>query len=214
VELSGQEAAAVIQQISDTRVKLLVILEAVTGMRISEALALAWDSVDWIKWRIRIQRKWNGKSYGRPKSYMSKKPVEMTQGLATALEMWRQETLYAKESDLLFPSYRKQGSRPRLGSMIVEDYIRPAAIAVGVLEVEDGECYYDGEHVERFGFVLACTAPLKHPRAPTTARTGQTSNSAVLTFLIAAYASFSAQILHEGDSVDAPFRLSFVPPRR
>lgn len=36
--------------------------------------------------------------------------------------------------------------------MIVEDYIRPAAIAAGVLERRDGVCYYDGERVTRFGF--------------------------------------------------------------
>jgi len=36
--------------------------------------------------------------------------------------------------------------------MLVEDYVRPAAIAAGVLEVRDGLEYYDGEPVERFGF--------------------------------------------------------------
>jgi integrase len=152
VELSGPEAAAVIHQISDPLVKVLVILIAVTGMRISEALALTWDAVDWIKGKIRIRRKWNGKGYGPPKSRMSRKPVEMTKGLATVLEVWRQETMFAKDADLLFPSYRKKGNQPRFGSMIVEDYIRPAAIAAGVLEKRDGKCYYDGEAVDRFGF--------------------------------------------------------------
>jgi integrase len=152
VELSGTEAATVIHHISDPLVKVLVILIAVTGMRISEALALTWDAIDWIKGKIRIRRKWNGKSYGPPKSLMSRKPVVMTKGLATVLEVWRQETMFAKGNDLLFPSYRKKGKQPRLGSMIVEDYIRPAAIAAGVLEERDGKCYYDGEVVDRFGF--------------------------------------------------------------
>ena len=152
VELSGPEAAAVIHHISDPLVKVLVILIAVTGMRISEALALTWDAADWIKGKIRIRRKWNGKGYGPPKSRMSRKPVEMTKGLATVLEVWRQETMFAKDADLLFPSYRKKGNQPRFGSMIVEDYIRPAAIAAGVLEKRDGKCYYDGEAVDRFGF--------------------------------------------------------------
>jgi hypothetical protein len=30
----------------------------------------------------------------------------------------------AKDGDLLFPSYRLEGKQPRLGSMIVEDYVR------------------------------------------------------------------------------------------
>jgi integrase len=109
-------------------VKVLVILIAVTGMRISEALALSWDAIDWIKGKIRIRRKRNGKSYGPPKSRMSRKPVEMTKGLASVLEVWRQETMYSKDGDLLFAGYRKEGKQPRLGSMIVEDYIRPAAV--------------------------------------------------------------------------------------
>lgn len=152
VELSGTEAAAVIHHISDPLVKVLVILVAVTGMRISEALALTWDAINWTKGKIHIRRKWNGKGYGSPKSRMSRKPVEMTKGLATVLEVWRQETMFAKDADLLFPSYRKKGKQPRFGSMIVEDYIRPAAIAAEVLEERDGMCYYDGEVVTRFGF--------------------------------------------------------------
>jgi hypothetical protein len=90
--------------------------------------------------QIRIRRKWNGKSYGPPKSRMSRKPVEMTKGLATVLEVWRHETMYAKNGDLLFPSYRKEGKQPRLGSMIVEDYIRPAAILAGVWRKGAGKC--------------------------------------------------------------------------
>ena len=96
VELSGPEAAAVIHHISDPLVKVLVILVAVTGMRISEALALTWDAIDRMKGKIRIRRKWNGKGYGPPKSRMSRKPVEMSKGLATVLEVWRQETCSPK----------------------------------------------------------------------------------------------------------------------
>lgn len=152
VELSGADAAAVIRCTSDPLVKVLVILIAVTGMRISESLALTWDDLNWVRGKIHIRRKWNGKSYGKPKSRMSRKPVEMTKGLATVLEVWRQETMFAKDGDLLFPSYRKDGKQPRLGSMIVLDYIRPAAIIAGVLEQQDGGYYYDGEPVTRFGF--------------------------------------------------------------
>ena len=36
--------------------------------------------------------------------------------------------------------------------MVVEDYLRPAAIRTGVLEVKDGNRYIDGEFVKRFGF--------------------------------------------------------------
>ena len=39
-----------------------------------------------------------------------------------------------------------------LGSMVVEDYLQPAAIRAGVLEVKDGKRYIDGEFVKRFEF--------------------------------------------------------------
>jgi integrase len=154
VQLSGSEAVSVIRSISDPLVKVLVILIAVTGVRISEALALTWDSIDWVRGKIHIHRKWNAqaKSYGKPKSRMSRKPVEMTTGLAAVLQVWRQESMYAKDGDLLFPSYRLEGRQPRLGSMIVEDYVRPASVAGGLLEERDGRFYYSGELVTRFGF--------------------------------------------------------------
>ena len=36
--------------------------------------------------------------------------------------------------------------------MVVEDYLRPAAIRAGVLEVKDDKVYIDSEPVKRFGF--------------------------------------------------------------
>jgi len=66
VELSGTEAAAVIHHISDPLVKVLVILIAVTGMRISEALALTWDAADWIKGKIRIRTQVERQRVRRP----------------------------------------------------------------------------------------------------------------------------------------------------
>jgi hypothetical protein len=59
-------------------------------------------------------------------SRASKAPVEIHETLAALLQAWRQETPYRKESDFVFPSFKLHGKQPRLGSMIVEDYIRPA----------------------------------------------------------------------------------------
>ena len=51
-------------------------------------------------------------------------------------------TAVRKDSDFLFPSFKLHGKQPRLGSMIVQDYIRPAAVAAGAI----------AEACPRFGF--------------------------------------------------------------
>jgi integrase len=83
---------------------------------------------------------------------MSRNPVEMTAGLATVLDGWRQETKYAADRDLIFASSRMKGKIPRRGSMIVEDFLRPAMITAGVLELRDGKYYRDGQVVVRAGY--------------------------------------------------------------
>lgn len=66
----------------------------------------------------------------------------MHETIAALLRAWHQETPYSKDSDFVFPSFKLHGKQPRLGSMIVQDYIRPAAVAAGVI----------AEDCPRFGF--------------------------------------------------------------
>jgi integrase len=56
---------------------------------------------------------------------------------------WHEETTYAQPTDWIFASIRRKGKQPRVANMLVEDYLRPAAVKVGVLK--------EGEKV-RFGF--------------------------------------------------------------
>ena len=61
--------------------------------------------------------------------------------------------MYAEDDDFVFPAEKLNGEQPRSASQLVEDYIRPAAIAAGVIKVENGLTYdRDGEIVKRFGF--------------------------------------------------------------
>ena len=87
------------------------------------------------------------------KTKLSRSRVEAPQMLLDALEAWRRETTFAEDDDFVFPSEKLNGKQPPSASQLVEDYIRPAAIAVGVIRVEDGVTYdRDGEVVKRFGF--------------------------------------------------------------
>ena len=51
---------------------------------------------------------------------------------------WKRETMYANDDDFVFPSEKLHGEQPRGASQLVEDYIRPAARAAGVIRVEKG----------------------------------------------------------------------------
>jgi|SRR6516164_756767 len=148
VSLSPEESLAILEGIKDPLVRVLVILIAVTAIRIGEALGLKWSDVDWKKLKIHIRRDWVDGELGAPKSRASKAPVEMHETLAALLWGWRQETPYGKDTDFLFPSFKLRGKQPRLGSMIVEDYIRPAALAAGVIS---DDCPRFGFHNLRHG---------------------------------------------------------------
>lgn len=148
VSLSPEESLTILERIKDPLVRVLVILVAVTAIRIGEALGLMWSDIDWKKLKIHIRRDWVDGELGRPKSRASKAPVEMHETLAALLLGWRQETPYSKDSDFLFPSFKLHGKQPRLGSMIVEDYIRPAAVAAGVIS---DDCPRFGFHNLRHG---------------------------------------------------------------
>jgi integrase len=74
--------------------------------------------------------------------------------LGAVLKTWKEQTLYNKPEDYIFPSYKLDGKKPRVGSMIVQDYLRPAAVKAGVIAVAEGGRTFDvdGTEIKRFGF--------------------------------------------------------------
>lgn len=153
VTVSPEEAFAIVERLPLFE-RTLLILVAVTAIRISEVLGLRWSDILWDKLQIMIRRDWVKGKLGRPKSKASRAPVEMHEALASILQAWRQETPYSKDSDFLFASHKMNGSQPRLGSMIVEDYVRSAALQAGLLRKLDDGTWVDkyGNKVIRFGF--------------------------------------------------------------
>jgi integrase len=153
ITVSPEEAFAIVEHLPMFE-RTLLILVAVTAIRISEALGLRWGDILWDKLQIMIRRDWVKGTLGRPKSKASRAPVEMHAVLASIIRAWRQETIYSKDSDFLFASSKMHGCQPRLGSMIVQDYIRPAALQAGVLRKLDDGNWVDkyGNKVTRFGF--------------------------------------------------------------
>jgi len=54
--------------------------------------------------------------------------------LAAYLQQWREQSLYAKASDWIFPSLRLKGEKPRSASIAGRDYLRAAVVKAGVIE--------------------------------------------------------------------------------
>jgi integrase len=160
-QVTGYEALAL--EIEDTLKVLselkqpeyeLALLVATCGLRISEGLGLRWRNILWDRGLIAIRETFvhfNIQDGGKTK--LSRSRVEAPQLLLNALAVWRQKTTYGEDNDFVFPSEKLHGYQPRSASQLVEDYIRPAAIAAGVIMVENGITYdRDGEVVKRFGF--------------------------------------------------------------
>jgi integrase len=54
--------------------------------------------------------------------------------LAGFLMAWREKTPYAKDDDYVFPSLRLKGKKPLSASIMVQKYLRPAAVKAVIKE--------------------------------------------------------------------------------
>jgi len=134
--LTPEQAYAVFRNLRDPE-RTLTLLAASTGLRISECLGLQWQDVSFADATIHVRRTWTCGQVGLPKSKTSKGPVP----------------LYSRLGDWVFPSDRLKGEQPRVANMLVEDYLRPAAVKAGILSShrdEHGRLVDDDPH--RFGF--------------------------------------------------------------
>jgi integrase len=88
--------------------------------------------IDWKNSQIYISRVWSkGETPGKNKRSMTQ--VVMHPVLATALNVWRRETLYQRDTDWIFASFKAKGRIPRSACKLGQDYLRPAAVKAGVI---------------------------------------------------------------------------------
>ena len=150
--LTPEQAYAVFRNLRDPE-RTLTLLAAGTGLRISECLGLQWQDVSFADAMIHVRRTWTCGQVGLPKSKASKGPVPLHPLLAEFMLRWKQKTPYSRLADWVFPSDRLKGEQPRVANMLVEDYLRPAAVKAGILSShrdEHGRLVDDDPR--RFGF--------------------------------------------------------------
>ena len=140
--LTPQQAFEVLTNLDEPE-RTLTLLAAATGLRISECLGLQWGDVSFEHSQIQVRRTWTCGVVGVPKSTASQAPVPLHPLLAESMQAWKNTTTYSQPMDWVFPSMRCKGARPRTANMLVQDHLRPAAVAAGVLTERDSR---------RFGF--------------------------------------------------------------
>ena len=150
--LSPEQAYAVLLNLQEPE-RTLTLLAAGTGLRISECLGLQWQDVSFAEAVIQVRRTWTCGKVGWPKSKASKGPVPLHPLLAEFMFRWKRETPYSQPGDWVFPSFKLKGQQPRVANMLVEDYLRPAAVKVGILSSQrDDEGRLVDDDPRRFGF--------------------------------------------------------------
>ncbi len=140
--MTPQQAFEILLNTPEPR-RTLVLSDAATALRVSEILGLTWADLNFDELVMHVRRAYVWGRFKVPKSRASRAPVPMHPLLAGFLLAWREKTQYGRESDFVFPSTRLKGKKPLSASILVQKYLRPAAVKAGVL--------VEGQKI-RFGF--------------------------------------------------------------
>jgi integrase len=94
--------------------KTAVFLDTLTGLRVSELLALKWSDVDFENLEVHVLRSIALHRVGPCKTEASQNPVPLDPEFAEVLLMWRRQSPYPADSDWVLANPAKKGRR-RIG---------------------------------------------------------------------------------------------------
>jgi integrase len=112
--------------------KTAVPIDILTGLRVSELLALKWSDVDFENLELHVTRSISLQRVGPCKTEASQKPVPLDPELAEVLLLWRRRSPYPMDDDLVFASPASKGKLPYWSFSLFRVYIRPALKAAGI----------------------------------------------------------------------------------
>ncbi len=106
----------------DANTALLVRMLAITGLRVSEAIALKWSDIDWQRETVTVVRRWYRETgLDTPKSVASARP-RWIGPLVTALQIWRPEN----------DGYIFGGAQPIDERGVLREQLRPVLRKLGL----------------------------------------------------------------------------------
>ena len=82
-------------------VRLLVVIAAMSGMRLGELRALRWSDVDYHAMKIRVRREFVRGRYDLTKTLRSERGIPIASRLVTELEQHHRQTVWNQEQDLV-----------------------------------------------------------------------------------------------------------------
>ena len=133
------------------RERTLASLDAATGLRVNELLALGWGDVNLENLERRVTLSIWHQVLGNCKAEASAKPVPMDSHVAEDLLRWRRQSIYASDDDYVFASETMRGKQPFWPDNLMKREIRPVAKANGIHEKI-------GWHTSRHSFVTLLKA--------------------------------------------------------
>jgi len=114
------------------RERTLVLLDAATGLRVSELLALHWNDIDFENLEIRVTESIWHQVLGVCKTEASARPVPMDSYMAEDLLRSRKTCAYPMDDDWVFASPTMKGKQPYWPDNLMKRYIKPAAKEAGI----------------------------------------------------------------------------------
>jgi integrase len=114
------------------KMRVIGIVAATTGLRISEVLGLKWKDIDWKTLQMDVTRSVVDGIVGKCKTETSRKPVPIDSFTAVELSAWKRETCYAGPEDWVFASERVQGKMPPWADTLLDRFLQPAAKKAGI----------------------------------------------------------------------------------
>jgi len=116
----------------DVRERTLVLLDAATGLRVSELLALRWGDVDFENLELSVTRSIWHQVVGDCKTEASAKPVPLDSYMAEDLLRWRRQSPYPMDHDWVFASPTTRGKQPYWPDNLMKRHIKPVARKAGI----------------------------------------------------------------------------------
>jgi integrase len=89
-------------EVFDERDRLFVLLLAVTGMRVGEAMALRWTDFNAERLELSINHTIYRQKLKQPKTESSRRPLRLVPAIAGLLVAHRQQSAFATEKDFIF----------------------------------------------------------------------------------------------------------------